>query len=367
MRLPVCKPVLSLGTALCLGLLASCSGRSDQFAAQGVIDAGGGTVTVTSGPLTGTAVLIPAGAVEGPTDIKIREGSRTELLGFKNVGLCTSVSPSGLGLRVNGTVTLVFAPELVPAGATESDFVVFRQTSPGRNAALEPTSVDIAGGTLQLDVERLASYWVAVQTQDLEFLLPNFLPLRSGDSYTFDNGIDLTLEDTASEPNLEGVSIVKATFARGIEGIGLYLIRAFAETFFVGSYAIDGSFQETTFPPVLFLGATGVVGRVFEDSSTVSLYQPFPTVFPAAILELRTFVKIESVGNLSTPLGTFSDVIEVSFRAEREDDAGNVAVTQDTLWLARGVGPVKISLDQVPDGMGRLTGGSVNGAPIVAR
>jgi len=367
MRLLVGKPVLSLGTVLCFGLLASCSGRSDQFAAQGVIDASGGTVDVTNGPLSGTSVRIPPGAVAGPTDVKIREGSRTELLGFKNVGPCTSVSPSGLSLSLSGTVTLVFATELVPAGATEADFVVFRQTSPGRNATLQPSSVNLAAGLVELSVERLASYWVAVQTQDLEFLLPNFLPLRSGDSYSFDNGIGLTVEDTDSEPNLEGVSIVKTTFARGLDGIGLYLIRAFAETFFVGSYAIDGSFQETTFPPVLFLGATGVVGRTFTGSSTVSLYEPFPTVFPAEILELRTFVTIESVGSLSTPLGTFSDVIEVSFRAEREGDGGHVSHTRDTLWLARGVGPVKISLDEVPDGMGRLTGGSVNGAPIVAR
>ncbi len=367
MRQSICNRILSLGTILSLGLLPSCNGNSDTFAAKGIIDPSGGMLTVTSGPLTGTVILIPAGAVDRAIKVEIRKSSSTQLLGFENVGPGTNVSPSGLGLEVDGTATLVFDPALVPAGATAADFVVFRQTSQGRRVDMDPKSVDMVAGTVDVDIDQFASYWVSVQTRDLEFLLPNFFPLLDGDSYTFDNDIVLVVKNTFTEPNLEGLSISKTTFIRDLEGLGFYFTRGFAETFFLGSFAINGAFQEIAFPPFLWLGATGVVGSNFSDRGALSIFVPFSSVFPVDVVELRTSVTIESAGSLSTPLGTFSDVLEVSFFAEREDDLGNVSDTLDILWLARGVGPVQISLEGIADGKGRLTGGIVGGLPIVPR
>ena len=69
-------------------------------------------------------------------------------------------------------------------------------------------------------------------------MLPNFFPLLDGDTYAFDNDIVLAVKNTFTEPNLEGLRISTATFARDLEGLGFYFTRDFAETFFLGSFAI---------------------------------------------------------------------------------------------------------------------------------
>ena len=116
MRKFIWKRLLSLSIILSVGLLPSCSGNTSQFAASGTIDETGGVLIVTSGPLTGTKILIPPKAVDRAVNVEVGESSPPRLLGFDHVGPGTNLSPSGMRLDVDGTATLVFDPELVPKG-----------------------------------------------------------------------------------------------------------------------------------------------------------------------------------------------------------------------------------------------------------
>ena len=159
----------------------------------------------------------------------------------------------------------MFDPTLVPAGTAASDFVVFRETSQGRRIDLIPNSIDMVAGKVVVDFVDFASYWVSVRVLDLDYLLADYFPLLDGDLYSFDNDIVSKVENTLSEPNLEGVFVSRFPFIRDGQGFGFYFHREFlqtffVETFFLGGFATDRSVQEIVSRPHLFLGVTGVVG-----------------------------------------------------------------------------------------------------------
>ncbi|MHC5066104.1 MAG: hypothetical protein ACYTG5_19255 [Planctomycetota bacterium] len=359
--------LFSLCSLVLFALLASCRGDSGSSAGEGAIGPAGGVVTVTTGPLTGTILSVPPGALFKPIYIEVNQASEPEVDGFENIGPGTNFSPTGLSLDELAAATLVFEPARLPVIESPGEVMVIRQSSQGRRTFLTPRSVDMDAGVVVVDIDSLSTYWVAVQTQSVGFILSNYLPLLDGDSYVYDNGFALLVENSFSEPNLEGLLVSALSFVRDGGGFGYYLSREFAKTFYLGGFDVLGAFQEVVLFPLLFLDATGFVGEAFADTGLLAVFEPLAAPIPSGEVEVRTLVRIESSGSLPTVLGRFSDVLEVSVRVEREDSFGNVSETLDVFWLARGVGPVQISLDGVVDGIGSLVAGVVDGLPIIPR
>lgn len=348
-------------------LLLSCSGNTSPNTVTAEVGSGGGTITVDAGPLAGTALTIPAAAVPDGTKITIDQSSTPLLLGYETLGPGANFVAEAAQLAIPASARLVFDPALLPAGATGSDLVVIRQTSQGRRVTVPPTALDLTVGTVEVSVDRFASYWVARRTLDIDFVLANYFPLFDGDTFVFDNGVVLSLQDELEEPNLEGIFVTKATFDDGLGGdYGLYLRREFTETFLFGEFSASAGFQTVGIPPLLWLPETGRLDMPFFDRHGVTVYRPYGSTVPTDVAEVRTATTIASQGRLDTPLGRFTNVLELVFVIERTDSRGLIETTTDRLWLARGIGPVQIELSGIgTPARGRLVSGVVGGSPII--
>lgn len=344
--------------------LAGCNGKSTSHAASGFIGPAGGSVTVNSGPLAGTSITIPTGALTQPVDIAIDVSSVQPQPDVDAVGPAAAFGPSGTRFAQNATATLLFDIDDVPAGTPNGAFVVKRRDSQGRITDVAPKSIDRAGGTVAVSLSGLSAYWVALRIKP--FVLAEYLPLRDGDVYEFDTGLVLKIDVTSGEPNLNG-PIIKATFVDSLGDFGLYLRRSLVgETFLDGRFSVSESFQELEVVPLLVLPRTAQIGGSLVTASDLVGFQPFGSFIPTFVATEEMQTTLVSAGDLQTPVGRFRDVIEVEIITEREGFAPGVTSTssaiRDRLWLARGVGPVHVWLQGLP--LAQITGAIVNGVPL---
>lgn len=365
MRPQLSQAFLSLCILVLILLAPSCRGDSGSPAGAKEIGPGGGVVAVTAGNLAGTILSVPPGAFDRSYYVKVAEATPPEIDGFEILGPGTNFSPTGVAMDIDAAATLVFDPDLLTEMESAGEIMVIRQTSQGRRIHLTPRTVDADAGLVVVDIDLMATYWVARQSQTIGFILAEYLPLHNGDRYVYDNDMALLVNNTLSEPNLEGRLVSTLSFVRDGSGFGFYLTRQFAETFFLGNFDVTGAFQEVADSPLLFLGSTGVVGSSYTDLGSLLIFSPTASTQPLERITVRTAVTIESSGSLPTVLGRFSDVLEIAVRIEREDRDGNITETMDRFWLARDVGPVQLRLDGVVDGIGSLVDGLVGGLPVL--
>jgi len=347
--------------------LAGCDGNSTRNAASSSIGPAGGTVTVTTGELAGTSITVPAGALNRRFTIAIDLATVQPQPDVDAVGPAAAFTPSGTQFAQNATATLIFDPDDVPAGTPNGAFVVKRRDSQGRITDVAPGAVDQMAGTVTVSLSGLSAYWVAVRVAD--FVLTDYLPLQDGDYYEYDTGLVLSIKQTTGQPNLNG-PVITATFVDSVGDFGWYLRRTFGgETLFEGRFSVTDSFQELVTMPLVILPREALIGDSAETEANLVGFQPFGSFVPSFAASEKMTTTFVSAGSLQTPLGQFRDVIEVEVVSEREGMAPGVTATsslvRDRLWLARGIGPVHVSLQGLP--LAQITGGIFNGIPFGGR
>ncbi|MHC4960349.1 MAG: hypothetical protein ACYTGN_18525 [Planctomycetota bacterium] len=111
----------------------------------GMIGAAGGTVEVTSGRLTGTKVVIPAGALAADTGITIASGTNVDFAGYAVGGPAVRFGPEGTIFAQPVTITL---PHFGSGLGLE---VVHRDDVTGATRVL-PSTLDPVAGTVTVTV-----------------------------------------------------------------------------------------------------------------------------------------------------------------------------------------------------------------------
>ena len=150
--------------------------------ASATIDSTGGTVTVDSGDLAGTSIMVPAGSLADPVTISIFAGVVSKSQVLKILGPAAEFQPDGTAFSLPAVMTLVFDPNEVPSTAQASDLAVQARSSTGGITELSPSSVDLGMGTATVDVNGFSTYWV---TAPDTFATLEYFPLNNGDSYDY--------------------------------------------------------------------------------------------------------------------------------------------------------------------------------------
>jgi hypothetical protein len=333
--------------ALIVALLSSaaCNDSSPSPAASATLGPAGGTIEVTSGSLSGTSIVIPAGALSQTTVIGIYTGNATTTRGTDVVGSAVRLSPTGQQLAAPASYTIPFGPARLGIGTVAADIAIAAQrTNRGSITTITPTSVDLVAGRATFSSDSLATFWA---TAPSVYRTDRYFVLGDGNRYEFDGGTSLDVTLSTGEPGLEGRSIWRlvfnsAFFARtGVylevaRGGGLDLVGQFDAP--LGLPAI----QELVETPFMLLSATERVGNTRTtpyDYRGFSVNRPNPPVEIYAGSGSIT-VTVVSEGSLSTPVGRFDPVLMLEFESEFVDDRPAAGSGLTRLWLALDVGPV---------------------------
>ncbi len=344
-------------------LLAACSGNQDpRQPASVVIGPNGATFTVTSGPLTGTSITVPRGALSEPTTITIDETQTSDVPDAIAAGPGAVFGPFGTTFAVDATLTLIFDAASLPPGVTSSDFVVKARTSQGRIVDIAPDAVNMAMGTVTAKTDRVGSFWVAVSLRNGNLDLFAYLPLGVDDIYSYENGITASVGISQSEPNV-ATPVVVLAFAGNVVNERLYLDRFLGDTMLLGRHNLVLGTQTVLDFGLTLLPAAGGLGSVTQSVDFFTGYDPYGAVLPS-IFGIETMkVTVVSQGRLDTPLGRFNDVVEVVIESSVSSTLVASATLRDRLWLARGVGPVQIDLEGA-GGRAGIVSATVNGLTV---
>ena len=184
-----------------------------------------------------------------------------------------------------------------------------------------------------------------------------------GASLVFDDGNTVEVVSTTTEPNLIGVPIGRMTWDNGAAKVGLYLRRTgIGQTLWYGQFDVTADWQLISTQPGLMLRAEMAIGGVVKSFFPYEWYQRFGAPSPNFFGNSDLTTQVEGAGPVTTPLGTFTDAIEVSV----ENDYGSgVAGFTFRFWLARGVGLVRYQIGSAP--VAGLVRGTVGGQLIVPR
>ena len=247
------------GILFLLALGVSCSsggGGSPVEVVAITLDQGGGTIQVTEGDLEGASLTVPPGGVTESTVVRVLQGFALSHPGFRPVSRGVIFEP-GMALNGEPALTLPIAsnavsvPDVVILHIDGSD--VFELGDGTINLATEQVTATIPEFGTYYAGERLFNGYVT--ELDGSRSDEDFLPLNDGDTWQFDSGITVSMEETSSEPNLGGANVFKLTFATADESLGFYLQRAATNTGpdptqMVGFFSTtDGaSFQRTHAP-----------------------------------------------------------------------------------------------------------------------
>jgi hypothetical protein len=290
-------------------LAAGCGNSAPLPIASLGVGSAGGTVAVGSGALAGTSLAIPPDALTDMVMVAIDGGRASSVSGYAIVGPAALFSPAGLAFAVPATATLVFDPLSLPPGTATSDLVVKRRDLQGRVTDLAPGSVDATAGRVTVAVAELATLWVAVASP-LGLELADYLPLVSGDSYEFEDGLLILIDQTVGPPNLAGVQVTRLRFLLpGVE-LGTYLLpRLDGSVDRVGSFSIDRDVQEVQDFVTPWLPARGLVGASVAGETAFTFFEPFGSTVPSGRGVFTTSTTLVAQTRVSTPVGEFDDVL----------------------------------------------------------
>ncbi len=344
---------------------AACSRSSTPALVGAVLGTGGGSVTVTDGSLADTSVQVPAGALTADTLVEIWSDSANDKRDTTIVGSAARFSPNRMMLTQPATFTLAFDPARLPTGTRSGDIeVAVRLQNGGSVTSLDPTAVDLTGGSVTFVTDQFATFWVTARTA---FPIARYMPLNDGDFYEYEDNNRLDVVFTDTDPNFVGENVWRYAFRLPFfEQTGLYL-EASAQT---GAILWRGTFdaplgnpadQQVLADAVELLQSEERTGDMrSEDYEYIgySINLPAP---PSPDYAGTGTLRIAIVGeqSLQTPAGVFDPVVEVELTTSFDDDRPRTGGGTTRLWLAEDVGPVQIQVGtNPPQGLVRA---SVNG------
>lgn len=317
-----------------------------------LVGAGGGLVAVRDGPLSGTALQVPAGAVSGSVTLRIAPASAPAVDGFVPVGPAARFTPADLDLAAPATATLLLDPAHPEVAGNDpiADLVVLRVDEGGVLHVLPPSAFDLTEGRVQAESPGLGTFWAAVRPSAAPFALEDFLPVLD-DWFSFSNQQDLLVRDASTDPNLGGApwEAWELVSALPIQPITPGPSRPQHGFYFLpqgdGSTALLGWFERGVgFAVVreqvlavepLVLPAEIRENEVVERYVVLELYRPFGSTNP-----VRTSGTLRvSFGRrhaATVHAGIFGDVLEATV----EFDMLSIPDRSLRLELARGVGPI---------------------------
>lgn len=312
--------------------------------------------------LAGTRLLIHPGGLASPQTVFIGEACAEHVGGLVPIGRAAEFGPRQAPLLLPAVVTLPFDPNALPVSVHPAEIVVAGLAADDRPLVFHPAWIDMDGGLVQAKVPSLMTYWAAAPDA---YLPLDYLPLGHGDHYLYQSGLELTVTRSSREPGLVHTPIVKLTFRTSKASFGFYLEVDRESNLLERGDFHAGRHQELFDLPARFLDARETVGMAHEDLYSYLGYEPFgaqkPSYHGTGVLETENVERTSA----KTVAGTFTDVVETRFTTASEDSEQRQQVTILGLWLARGVGPVRIQFDHEP--AVSLVSGIVNGRSVKAR
>ncbi len=338
------RSIRGLPALLAALTLAACNGSSsgDPPAASGSLGPSGGSLGVPSGELTGTRLTVPAGALSSDTWFTIDVGLRSNIPGVAHLGAAAEITPAATVFGAPATVTVPFDPRLVPPGATVDQIQMGFRNSVGMVTVIPATVVDLANARVSAQVLGLGTFWPVSPD-----LVPasSLLPLNDGDTYTFDSGLVLAVARTSTEPNLPPVDIAKLSFVETGRTTAWYFREDAGAVESYGRLEV-GIGQEINDSEITVLPAVVQLGARISSVTTYLGYWPFGTSLVAytGIREETTLVAEKL--DVAVPAGVFPGSYRVVFTSDFRDTQPQQGTRTITMWLAPGVGPVRIQFDQ---------------------
>lgn len=367
-------------------LLGSCSSSTGGSSAlQGQVPVTpdtGGTLTITSGPLAGLVLVVPANSVAANTNITAHLGDPTVIAGRTAIGPVATLGPVGTTFNPAATLTLPFTPLPSPVIEIDEDLMIaMRDDATGEVVEVEADSVDEEAGTATFDLDHFSSFWVTtlapVPPPLGDVLLADYFPLNIGDIYQYEEegvGTILTMQVEAMQPNanVPGAQFRLTFFGEG-ETDGEYFSLATNGDLISHGFFSDTDNEEDVFvTPLVFAPGVMTPGTSFTAETDVNFHAPIgsPTVLFTSHLLVETFLGIEIFAEMaSTPAGTFEDVFFIG-RMETEVSGPNTFTDESLFGLARGVGIIGFEFSEDEDIRlfllrGAVVGGVVIGQPIL--
>ena len=178
--------------------VAAC-GRSNGPAvlASAMIGPFGGELVVTTGEQAGLKLVVPAGAVPDPTEIRIVDApqvvSGAPVLAT-TPGVPFRIEPETLRLEVLGTLEAPY--RLQALSNTAAGNVRFEQLREGITRIYEPASVDVAAGRATMPLRTFGRYQIV--TGPVVSDIAAYRPML-GSSVSLENGITFSVEQVGLE------------------------------------------------------------------------------------------------------------------------------------------------------------------------
>ncbi len=317
----------------------SCGSGGGGGAEPAAVAAGGSQgveLEVTEGPLTGVKVSIPAGAASTAFELTVARALATAQPGFEIVGPAVTLGPVSLNLQAQGRISLPYL--------SGQPSVLWRRPD-GEVVEVGPVTQDFANQRIEFDAMSLGTYWPASRYFNgvRTFF---YLPMGNGDVWDFDNGMTAQMTRTTSEPRLEGTTVQKLEFAADGELFGLYLRgTGFGPTDLLGFYTQGASgSQQQLHPATVFFPGAVTLGLPVTGEFPFSRFQPLAASLPSAVGRGDVAAVVTHRADVETPAQTFEDILELSVVMQSRDAGGAAQARTITLWLARNVGLVGVSM-----------------------
>ncbi|MGE3170979.1 MAG: hypothetical protein AB7O97_00025 [Planctomycetota bacterium] len=326
---------------------------------------GGGATTVTAdvgpaggsligtGALAGVELTVPPAALVSTTKISATSVGSSPRIGFAAVGVAAEFGPTGLAFTPAATLRLPFDASRLPFGVVAQDLVVERRDATGVVSQLTPTAIDAAAQRVTVAMAGAATYWVAAVD---EVTIDDYLPLATGDRYAFSDGTVVVVNDPSvalPQPPLPNIGFTSVSFftAGGAVVDGLPLSK-FANGFTVahGSYHYEpGQDIVERHNPLRLFQTTVRTGEVLTDGTGYEFYRMPDGINPIEIGDIDYGVTITRAPAMTVPAGSFPDVVRVELVRQRVPIGGTAEVTRTVLFLARGVGLIRIEAAFAPN------------------
>ncbi len=328
-----------------LGLAACSSSGGDGSNAKSTIGTSGGTLAVTSGPLNGLMLTVPANALAADTELTVQSVGAPNLAGFTAIGSAARFGPAGTSFSTAATLVMPFKTSRIPSGRTTADIVLKRQDSTGAVTDLAVTSVDATGQTVTASVPGFSTIWPVVPNPVAGVPFSTLFPLVDGDVYVFDGGTTVEISvGPVVFPGVPSIDLIEVSINSPDGTFGVWMTR-FADGTLQRLGDFGFSMAEMGYSvsnPQLFAPATVNDGTMVSSGPYPYDNYVVPDTTPSSMGMNTYHGTFTQVGTVMTPAGTFNNV----FRWDIEDMSveGNSSTDQSSLWLAPDVGLVKLQL-----------------------
>ncbi len=358
-------PGSALGVVLVALSSTSCSGSGGSGPPSASIGGSGGRLSIDSGPLAGTFLDVPAGAVGADVVFRVESLDEPMLDAYHAaIGPAIRLMPEDLPFAVPAELQMPFSLDLVAGRAGPNDVRLMVWTTDPANADYRtPTALDQPAGLARTTLTGTVAVMPVAVLQDPVLPIVDWLPLEPDTLFEYDDGSTLSVEISASEPHLEGLELFRLAWDTAASpAIGEYWRRTpGGQTIYHGSFDLGTGVQTIAIDPVGLLLAEAQVNALRRQAYRFEFYESIANPQPTSWGETDLEIALELISTFQTPLRSFENVVRMTLL--ETDGAGGTGRQRD-YWLARDVGIVAYRLSQFGS-TALLTRGELGGTPLL--